>query len=286
MTPEQNSNPTVTDTEATPTLKYIESLPKVELHCHLDGSIRLKTMIELARQNNVDLPSYDPDELKRILRLGQNYKNLEDYLKVFDYTLSVMQGKDELYRTAWELAEDAAAENCRHLEVRYSPILHIKKRLGLTEVMEAVLEGLADAGRRFNIHTGVIVCGIRNINPETSMRLAELSVAYKNRGVVGFDLAGVEHNFPAKDHVEAFYLIHNNNINCTVHAGEAYGPESIHQALHYLNAHRIGHGTRLKEDGDLLNFVNDRRIPIEMCPTSNVQTKAVASLSKHPLKFY
>ena len=274
------------DANELPTLEYIRKLPKVELHCHLDGSIRIETMIELAQKNGVTLPSNDAGELKQILKLGQNYKNLEDYLKVFDYTLSVMQGRDELYRTAWELAEDAAAENCRHLEVRYSPILHIKQGLGLTEVMEAVLEGLEDAGKRFNIHTGVIVCGIRNISPETSMRLAELSVAYKNRGVIGFDLAGVEHNFPAKDHIEAFYLVHNNNINCTVHAGEAFGPESIHQALHYLNAHRIGHGTRLKEDGDLLNFVNDRRIPIEMCPTSNIQTKAVDSLSKHPLKFY
>jgi len=286
VTPIKDNNQTQKSVDAPPTLEYIHSLPKVELHCHLDGSIRLNTLIELAQQNKIKLPSFEPAELKQILKLGQNYDSLEDYLKVFDYTLSVMQGKDELYRTAWELAEDAAAENCRHIEVRYSPILHIKQGLGLTEVMEAVLQGLADAGRKFNIHTGVIVCGIRNINPETSMRLAELSVAYKNRGVVGFDLAGAEHNFPAKDHVEAFYLIHNNNINCTVHAGEAYGPESIHQALHYLNAHRIGHGTRLKEDGDLLNFVNDHRIPIEMCPTSNVQTNAVPSLSRHPLDFY
>jgi len=245
-----------------PTFEWIQQLPKVDLHCHLDGALRLDTLIEMAKESKVDLPSYDAGELKQLLRLGQKFDSLEDLLKVFEYTLGVMQTRDNLYRAAWELAEDAAAENCRHLEVRYSPILHIKQGLGLTEVMEAVLEGLEDAGQRFDLHTGVIVCGIRNINPETSMRLAELSVAYKNRGVVGFDLAGVEHNFPAKDHVEAFYLVHNNNINCTVHAGEAYGPESIHQALHYLNAHRIGHGTRLREDGDLLNFVNDRRIPI------------------------
>ncbi len=118
------------------------------------------------------------------------------------------------------------------------------------------------------------------------MRLAELCVAYKNRGVVGFDLAGAEANFPAKDHQEAFQLILNNNINCTAHAGEAFGPESIAQAIHYCGAHRIGHGTRLRENGDLLNYVNDHRIPLEVCPSSNVQTGAVPSLDAHPLKFY
>jgi adenosine deaminase len=124
------------------------------------------------------------------------------------------------------------------------------------------------------------------MSPETSLRLAELSVAYKNRGVLGFDLAGAEHGNPAKDHQAAFQLILNNNINCTVHAGEAYGPPSIAQALHYCGAHRIGHGVRLREDGDLLNYVNDHRIPIECCPSSNVQTGAVADMASHPFKFY
>ena len=127
---------------------------------------------------------------------------------------------------------------------------------------------------------------MRNINPETSLELAELTVAYKNQGVVAFDLAGVEESYPAKHHREAFYQILNNNINCTAHAGEAYGPQSVHQALHYCGAHRIGHGTRLKEDGDLLNYVNDHRIPLEVCLTSNIQTKAAPSFRKHPLKFY
>jgi adenosine deaminase len=132
----------------------------------------------------------------------------------------------------------------------------------------------------------VIVCGIRHMNPQTSVRLAELSVAYKNRGVTGFDLAGAEVNFPAKDHKESFQLILKNNVNCTAHAGEAYGPESIAQAIHFLGAHRIGHGTRLREDGDLLNYLNDHRIPLEVCLSSNVQTGAVADLASHPLKFY
>jgi len=170
--------------------------------------------------------------------------------------------------------------------VRYAPVLHLQKGLKPTVVVEAVLEGLRKAERETGIIAGVLVCGIRNMSPETSLRLAELSVAYKNRGVLGFDLAGAEHGNPAKDHQQAFQLILNNNVNCTVHAGEAYGPPSIAQALHYCGAHRIGHGVRLREDGDLLNYVNDHRIPIECCPSSNVQTGAVADMSTHPFKFY
>jgi adenosine deaminase len=268
------------------TREKILTMPKAELHCHLDGSIRLATMIELAASQNVELPSSDEAELSRILGLGKNYESLVDYLTVFKHTLSVLQDTTSLERVAFELAEDCAQENVRWLEVRYSPILHTDKGLSLPAVMDAVLDGLRRAERMYNIRCGVIVCGIRNINPTTSLKLAELTVAYKNNGVVGFDLAGAEANFPAKDHREAFYLIRNNNINCTVHAGEAYGPESIHQALHYLSAHRIGHSTRLKEDGDLLNYMNDRRVPIEACPTSNVQTRVVGELEDHPLKFY
>jgi adenosine deaminase len=124
------------------------------------------------------------------------------------------------------------------------------------------------------------------MDPDTSLKLAELAVAYKNKGVIGFDLAGAEYNHPAKEHKEAFYLALNNNINITIHAGEAYGPESIHQALHYCGTHRIGHGTRLIEDGDLLNYVNDHRIPLEICITSNLDTKSVKDLKQHPLSFY
>src|SRR5213075_3217295 len=200
--------------------------------------------------------------------------------------LSVLQTEDALYRAAYELGIDAAAENCKLIEVRYAPVLHLQKGLKPTVVVEAVLEGLRAATRETGILAGVLVCGIRNMSPETSLRLAELSVAYKNRGVLGFDLAGAEHGNPAKDHQEAFQLILNNNINCTVHAGEAYGPPSIAQALHYCGAHRIGHGVRLREDGDLLNYVCDHRIPLECCPSSNVQTGAVPSLAQHPLKLY
>jgi len=198
----------------------------------------------------------------------------------------VLQTKDALIRVAYELAEDAAKENIRYMEVRYSPILHTQKGLKLTVISDAVLKGLKKAERKFNIKTNVIICGIRNMEPETSLKLAELAVAYKNKGVIGFDLAGAEYNNPAKVHKAAFYLALNNNVNITVHAGEAYGPKSIHEALHYCSTHRIGHGTRLIEDGDLLNYVNDHRIPLEICIKSNLHTKSVRSIADHPFHFY
>ena len=273
-------------TELPITEELLHALPKTDLHCHLDGSLRLKTMLELAEQQGVKLPADTEAGLAKAMKIGQRHGSLEEYLKGFEITLSVMQTEESLYRTAYELAIDAAEENCKLIEVRYAPVLHLQKGLKPTVVVEAVLEGLRAAERETGILAGVLVCGIRNMGPETSLRLAELSVAYKNRGVLGFDLAGAEHGNPAKDHQEAFQLILNNNINCTVHAGEAYGPPSIAQALHYCGAHRIGHGVRLREDGDLLNYVNDHRIPIECCPSSNVQTGSVNDMASHPFKFY
>ncbi len=266
--------------------KLIKAMPKTDLHVHLDGSVRISTLLDLAKKQNVKLPESDPKKLKKLLVPGLHCKSLVDYLRPFDIVLSVLQEEEALSRVAFELAEDAAKENTWYMEVRYSPVLHTNKGLKVTQIVDAVLDGLHRAERKYNIKTGIIVCGMRNIDPETSNMIADLAIAYKNQGVVGFDLAGAEENNPAKHHLEAFYRILNNNINSTAHAGEAYGPESIHQALHYCGAHRIGHGTRLKEDGDLMNYVNDHRIPLEICITSNIQTKAASSYDKHPLKFY
>ena len=265
---------------------FFYALPKTDLHLHLDGSLRLETILDMAEKQKVDLGVSDVDGLKKLIGPGKVHGSLDEYLKGFAITLKVLQTEEGLYRAAYELAEDAAKENIHYMEVRYSPILHTNQGLSLTTIVDAVLEGLRDAEKEFKISSGVIVCGIRNISPDVSLRLAELSVAFKNRGVVGFDLAGSEYNYPAKDHIDAFNLILSNNVNVTIHAGEAYGPDSIHQALHYCGAHRIGHGTRLREDGGLLNYVNDHRVPLEVCLSSNAQTKAVKSLSDHPLRFY
>ena len=270
------------------THEFIHRMPKTDLHVHLDGSMRLGTILELAQKDGIKLPG-DPqteEELARAINMGAICEDLTDYLKAFDVTLSVMQTEDALYRAAFELGEDAARENVKYMEVRYSPLLHTRTGLSYPVIVEAVAEGLREAKRRYGLMSGQIICGIRHMTPESSLRMAELCVAFKHRGVVGFDLAGAEADNPAKDYREAFYLIRNNNVNLTIHAGEAYGPESIHQAIHMGGAHRIGHGTRLREDGDLLNFINDHRIPLEVCLTSNVQTRACKSFESHPLPFY
>lgn len=264
----------------------IRALPKTDLHCHLDGSMRLSTILELARQQGVRLPAEDEAGLARAIHMGELCGSLEEYLVAFDVTLSVLQTADAIERAAYELAIDAWNEGVRYIEVRYSPILHQRQGLKLTQIVDAVLDGLRAAKREVGIESGVIICGIRNMDPQLSLRLAELAVAYKNHGVRGFDLAGAENEYPAKKHRAAFALVLENNVNCTCHAGEAYGPQSIAQAIHTCGAHRIGHGVRLREDGDLLNYVNDHRLPLECCPSSNVQTGAVKSLEEHPLKFY
>ena len=267
-------------------LELIQRLPKTDLHCHLDGCVRLDTILELARKHSVRLPTFDRGELRSRLVAGEQVASLEDYLRAFDITLSVMQTEEGLERSAYELAEDAWRENVRYLEVRYSPLLHVREGLRPAQVVEAVLRGLRVAKRELGIRTGLILCAIRSLGPEQSLRIAELCVAFKNRGVVGFDLAGAEANHQAKLHRQAFQLVIDNNINCTAHAGESFGPDSIHQAIHKCGAHRIGHGTRLVESGDLLNYVNDHRIPLEVCPTSNIQTRAATSWETHPVDFY
>ncbi len=267
-------------------LELLHRLPKTDLHCHLDGSVRLDTVLDLASRHSIKLPTFDRDGLFKMLFAGEHVSSLDDYLRAFDITLSVMQTEDALERIAYELAEDAHRENVRYLEVRYSPLLHLRDGLRPSQVVEAVLRGLRAAKRELGIRYGLILCAIRSLGPESSLRIAELCVAFKNRGVVGFDLAGSEVNNPAKVHRQAFQLVIDNNINCTAHAGESFGPDSVHQAIHKCGAHRIGHGTRLVESGDLLNYVNDHRIPLEVCPSSNLQTRAAASWETHPVDFF
>ena len=265
--------------------KLLKRLPKTDLHVHLDGSLRIDTILDLAKNNDVKLPTENPKKLKKMI-LGEKAKDLGGYLEGFDITLKVLQTEESLYRAAHELAEDASKENVRYMEIRFCPLLHTEEGLSLTTVSNAVLDGLSQAEKDFDITTGLIFSGMRNMSPEISLRLASLATTYKNKGVLGFDLAGQEYNFPAKEHRAAFDLALKNNLNITIHAGEGYGSESIHQAIHYCGAHRIGHGTRLIEDGDLLNYVNDHRIPIEICLKSNIDTHAVSSYKEHPFPIF
>jgi len=263
--------------------ELLQRLPKTDLHCHLDGSLRIETLIELARRHAVELPTFDREALRELVVAGDQVGSLDDYLRAFDITLGVLQEPAALERCAYELAEDAWRENVRYLEVRYSPLLHARRGLGLDHAIEAVLRGLAAAERDFGIRTGVILCAIRALAPSSSMALAELGIAFKRRGVVGLDLAGSEAGFPGEPHRPAFQQARDHNLNCTVHAGEASGPGSVHQALHQLGAHRIGHGTRVIDDPELLAYVIDHRIPLEVCPSSNIQTGAAASWASHPV---
>ncbi len=260
--------------------------PKAELHCHLDGSIRLETMLEFAReQGKLDLlPSDSVDGLQDVLMQIEDSESLEAFLAWFGYTIPLLQSPDALRRAAYELAEDNARENVRYLEVRYGPILHTEEGLSLEEVNEAVLDGLAAAEKDFGIRTGLIICGLRDRFESASLQQAELAVAYADRGVVAFDLAGGEAGNPAKAHLSAFYHARNHLLGLTIHAGEAWGPDSIRQALLYNGAHRIGHGITLVEDAALMRYVVDRQIALEICPSSNVQTKVVPSLEQHPIR--
>ena len=268
------------------TKKLLQQLPKVELHCHLDGSLRTRSILDQAKKDNIKLPFQNINDLNNYFRIDNNRVSLEDYIEKFEITLSVMQTPESLYRFAFELIEDVATENVRYIEIRYSPILHTKNGMTLDNAIQSVQKGLKKGEKIYGVKSGIIVCGIRHISPEASLRLADLAIKFKNNGVVGFDLAGAEENFPAKEHREAFYLIRNNNINATIHAGEAFGPPSIHQAIHQCGANRIGHGTRLKEDKNLMEYVINHRIPLEICLTSNWQTKSIRSLKYHPLRYY
>jgi adenosine deaminase len=263
----------------------LRQLPKAELHCHLDGSVRPATLLDLARDHHIRMPKDTPEELAEAMR-ADDAQNLEDYLRLFDITVSVMQTADALERIAYELAEDAAEDGVRYIEVRNAPILNVVQGLTLVEAVEAPLRGLRRAEKDFGITGRFIIIALRQFSAEHSLEMAKLAVEFKNEGVVAFDLAGAEKGNPAAAHVAAFTYAREHNLAVTVHAGEGDGPESIRQAVHLCGANRIGHGTRLIEDPDLTQYVNDRRIALEVCLTSNVQTKVADSYATHPFREY
>jgi adenosine deaminase len=268
-----------------PTRELLRRLPKAELHCHLDGSVRPETMLDLGVEVGKPMPAADVESLRSYMRVD-DARNLEDYLERFAITLSVMQTESALERIAYELAEDSARDGVRYIEVRYAPVLNVREGLSLEQAVEAPLRGLARAEAELGIKGRVIVTAIRNMAPSVSQELAELAVAYRHRGVVGFDLAGGEAGHPAKAHRAAFEYARSHDLSCTCHAGEGDGPDSVRQAIHICGAHRVGHATRLIEDASLTDYCNDHRIALEICLTSNVQTHAVHSYASHPFREY
>ena len=271
-------------------------LPKVLLHEHLDGGLRPTTVIELAKDSGYnELPADEPLTLEKWFHRGAQKGDLVEYLAGFEHTCAVMQTKEALERVAYEFLEDMMQDGVVYAEVRFAPLLHTLKGLSPDEVTNSVLNGLRRGEKDFGVKWGLIVCALRNL--DTSLESAELAIRWRDAGVVGFDLAGEESGFPPKKHIDAFHAIQRANFHITIHAGEAFGRGSIWQALQYCGAHRLGHATRLRDDieigeggslklGTLAQYVLDRRVPLEMCLSSNLHTGACTNLEEHPFGLF
>ncbi|MFJ9827496.1 adenosine deaminase [Streptomyces sp. NPDC101160] len=282
----------------TPTVDQIRRAPKVLLHDHLDGGLRPGTIIELARAQGYDaLPETEPDKLGIWFREAADSGSLERYLETFAHTCAVMQTREALVRVAAECAVDLAEDGVVYAEVRYAPEQHLEGGLTLEEVVEAVNEGFREGERQarangHRIRVGALLTAMRHA--ARALEIAELANRYRDSGVVGFDIAGAEAGFPPTRHLDAFEYLKRENNHFTIHAGEAFGLPSIWQALQWCGADRLGHGVRIIDDievaadgsvslGRLAAYVRDKRIPLEMCPTSNLQTGAAASYAEHPI---
>ena len=276
-----------------PTFDDIRAAPKVLLHDHLDGGLRPATIVELAEETGYgDLPTRDPDELGAWMTRGADRKDLLLYLETFAHTVGVMQTRGALARVARECAEDLAADGVVYAEVRYAPEQHLVRGLGLDEVVEAVQEGFRVGSERMGIRIGTLLTAMRTA--ARSLEIADLAVRWRDRGVVGFDIAGAEAGFPPTRHLDAFEHVRRENFHLTIHAGEAFGIPSIWEALQLCGAERLGHGVRIVDDiatlpggeatlGRVADLVRDRRVPLELCPTSNVHSGAAASIAEHPI---
>ena len=279
--------------------EVIRRVPKVLLHDHLDGGLRPATVVDLARETGyADLPTEDTDGLAVWFRDAADSGSLERYLETFAHTVGVMQTPAALRRVAAECAEDLAADGVVYAEVRFAPELHVEQGLTLDAVVEAVQEGFAAGSRRaaadgHRIRIGTLLTAMRH--NARSMEIAELAVRFRDVGVVGFDIAGAEAGHPPTRHLDAFEYLQRENAHFTIHAGEAFGLPSIWQALQWCGADRLGHGVRIIDDitvddaadtielGRLAAYVRDKRIPLELCPSSNVQTGAAKSIAEHPI---
>src|SRR5580698_9948781 len=276
------------------TLDQIRAVPKVLLHDHLDGGLRPQTVLELAHEIGYrDLPGDNVEELTRRLTEGAHRGHLEIYLDAFRHTVAVMQTPDALRRVAAECAADLAADGVVYAEVRFAPELHTERGLSLDEVVEAVLEGFRQGSAQSGITVYALLTAMRTA--ARSREIAELAARHRDHGVVGFDIAGAEAGWPPSRHLDAFQYIHRENFHITIHAGEGFGLPSIWEAVQYCGTERLGHGVRITEDieispdgdvtlGRLAGYIRDRRIPLEMCPSSNVQTGAAPSIQRHPLR--
>src|SRR5712691_4687346 len=265
---------------------YFQALPKAELHLHLDGSVRPRTVLELARQGGVPLPTNDLEKLKDSLEATDSTASLVEYIAYFQLPVAVLQSVPALERATYELCEDLNKDNVRYAEIRYGPWLHTQQGLSLTDVIGGVLSGWAAGHKAFGLEGGVIVTALRDMPPAQNLALAQVAGRYVNKGVIGFDLAGDEAGHPPILHEDAFRMARSLGLNITIHAGEAAGPESVRQAIS-MGARRLGHGVRAQEDAEVVAMIKENGVQLDMAPTSNAQTKAVRRIQEHPLKrFY
>ena len=279
-----------------PTPEALHAAPKVLLHDHLDGGLRPQTVIDLADETGYDgLPTTDPIALAEWMKRGADRKDLVLYLDTFAHTTGVMQTTDSLHRVARECAEDLAADGVVYAEVRFAPELHIEKGLSMDDVVEAVTDGFAAGSADTGLTIRTLCSAMRQNN--RSLEVAQLAVKWRDHGVIGFDIAGPEKGYPPDDHVLAFQYAQRENFHFTIHAGEAYGPPSIWKALQWCGAERLGHGVRIIDDiefdddgeptlGLLASYIRDRRVPLEVCPSSNLHTGVVDDLADHPIKLF
>jgi adenosine deaminase len=277
-----------------PSPEQIRSAPKVLLHDHLDGGLRPETVIELAAEHGYQgLPTTDVGDLREWFERGANRHDLALYLETFAHTVGVMQTRDALVRVAAECAEDLAADGVVYAEVRFAPELHVEQGLTLDEVVDAVVEGFEIGSRGRGIRIGTLCTAMRTA--ARSLEIAELAVRHRDHGVVGFDIAGAEKGYPPTQHLDACQYVQRENFHMTLHAGEAFGPTAIWEAIQYCGAERLGHGVRIRDDitvttdgeahlGRLAAYVRDRRIPLEVCPSSNVHTGVARTVAEHPIK--
>src|SRR3989441_8439701 len=265
---------------------YFQAIPKAELHLHLDGSVRPKTVLELAAQAGVPVPTQDLERLTDYLEATDSTASLVEYITYFELPIEVLQTVVALERATYELCEDLKNDNVRYAEIRYGPWLHVQQGLSLTDVIRAVLSGWNAGRNAFGLEGGVIVTALRDMPPAQNVSLAQVAGRYVGEGVVGFDLAGDEAGHPPILHEDAFRVARSMGLNITIHAGEAAGPESVRQAIS-MGARRLGHGIRAQEDSEVLATIREKGVQLDTAPTSNAQTKAVRRLEEHPLRrFY
>ncbi|RUS47984.1 adenosine deaminase [Cohnella sp. AR92] len=263
-----------------------KDLPKVDLHLHLDGGILPQTLLELAGSTGVSLPASSRESLLPYMQVEPDCKSLIEYLEKFNFVLPFLQDRESLRRAAREIVQNAAADNCFYIEVRFAPLLHGRNGLAAAEAIESVIEGLREGERLSGIKARVIAICMRHQSVQENLEVIRAAASYLGKGLVAVDLAGDEANFPPERFREVFALAKQFGLPVTIHAGEAGGAANVKEAIDGLGAVRIGHGVRLREDPELLEVVRERRIPLELCPTSNIQTKAVSGWEDYPIRDY